>query len=390
MLSLRTALGYSTARFHGFYSRVQFEATSRLNNDNATNLDDDVTFPPGLAASRIKEGHSIIPDNPNKDINEAYFGWRSASGCPNAPAGCNGNTTVKIGRQQIIQTYDAARIDNTSINNLSASYVYLNQVRRTFGTDSAFNKFDMSPSHLINIDYKTPWGNLTGYGYLLDFDDNNRTPWREGDGTPGTPGIANFDSRTFGLRFTGKHPFNEKFSLLYQLEYANQDPYEDADNALDDNDYYLAELGGAFKLWKSPVVVKAGYEVLEGNGTNALQTPLATVHAFNGWNDKFVGGPGGTATPPGGLEDTYAAVVVKGILSSYIGPSKLVFQYHDFQANDSVGGVNDYGTEWGVLFAKPFGKEWLGLVKYDSFDDGNDGFSYDTDKWWVMAQYKFN
>jgi len=402
LVSVRTVLGYSSARFHGLYGRVEFEANSRIGSDKALNLDNDLSFPPGPAGSRIKEGHAIIPDNTYQEFNEAYLGWRSAtSGCPNAPGGCNGSTTIKAGRQQIIydnhrwvgnivwrqnfQSYDAIRIDNTSIKNLSLSYAYLKRVNRTFGRDSAFNKWEMDPSHLINISYKTPYGKLIGYGYLLNFKDNSRTPFKEGEGTLGTPGIASFDSKTFGVRFVGKHPFGESFSFLYDLEWANQDPYEDAGKTLDDNDYYNIEFGGAFKVMKKPVVVKVGREVLEGNGVNALQTPLATIHAFNGWADKFVGAPGGTATPVGGLEDTSATLIVKGL----IGKSKLVIQYHNYESNKTVNNISDYGTEWGVLFAKPFTKEWLGLVKYANFDDGGDGFSVDTQKYWVMAQYRF-
>ena len=43
--------------------------------------------------------------------------------------------------------------------------------------------------------------------------------------------------------------------------------------------------------------MKLGFERLEGNGTVALQTPLATLHAFNGWADKFL------STPANGLRD---------------------------------------------------------------------------------------
>ncbi len=400
LLTLRTALGYTTARAYGFYGRIEFEATTIIGDKNALTVSDDLTFPPGPAGSRIAAGHSVIPDPQKEEFNEAYIGWRSASsGCVNAPGGCNGGTTVKAGRQQIIydnhrwvgnivwrqnfQSYDALRIDNTSINNLSLSYVYLDQVNRTFGPDSPFNKSLMSDSHLINISYKTPIGKLVGYGYLLDFDDNPRTPFVEGVGLG--PGVASFDSNTIGVRFTGKYKTSDSFSLVYQLEYANQDPVKDADSSLSDNDYTLLEVGGAFKLGGKPVVLKIGQEVLEGNGVNALQTPLATIHAFNGWADKFVGAPGGTATPAGGLEDTSITLVVKGL----IGKSKLVFQYHDYQANTTVNGISDYGDEWGALFAKPFNKNWLGLIKYASFSDGGDGFSYDTDKFWVMAQYKF-
>lgn len=401
LLTIRTALGYSTARAYGFYGRIEFEATTIIGDTNALTVGDDLTFPPGPAGSRVAAGHSVIPDPQKEEFNEAYIGWRSASsGCANAPGGCNGGTTVKVGRQEVIydnhrwvgnivwrqnfQSYDAFRIDNTSINNLSLSYTYLDQVNRTFGPDSPFNKWLMNDSHLINIAYKTPIGKLVGYGYLLDFDDNPRTPFTEGVGLG--PGVTNFDSNTIGIRFSGKYKTSDAFSLVYQLEYANQDPVKDADSSLSDNNYILVEAGGAFKLGGKPVVLKIGQEVLEGNGVNALQTPLATIHAFNGWTDKFVGAPGGTATPVGGLEDTSLTLVVKGL----IGKSKLVFQYHDYQANTTVGGISNYGDEWGALFAKPFNKNWLGLIKYSSFTDGGDGFSFDTDKFWVMAQYKFN
>ena len=404
LLSLRTALGYTTARYHGFWARLQFEANTRIGSDKALNVDEDLTFPPGPAGSRVAEGHSLIPDNNFKEINEAYLGWRSAtSGCPNAPGGCNGDTTVKFGRQAIIydnhrwvgnivwrqnhQSFDAFRIDNTSIGNLSISYAYVDRVNRLFGADSAFKEYEMSDSHFINVSYKFPIGKLTGYGYLLNFDDNPRTPFPEGVGTG--PGITNFDSDTWGMRFVGKHPIGDNFNLLAELEWANQDPTNDAGPTLEDNDYINVEVGGAFSIAGKPVVVKVGREILEGNGINALQTPLATVHAFNGWADKFVGAPGGSATPVGGLVDTSATVVIKGLFASLIGPSKLVLQYHDYEADETVAGINDYGDEWGVLFAKPFTKEWLGLVKYANFDDGGDSFSFDTEKFWVMLQYKY-
>lgn len=403
LLSLRAALGYTSARFHGFWVRLELELSRRLGSDDALNVDDDLTFPPGPAGSRIAEGHALIPDNNFEEINEAFIGWRSATGgCPNAPGACNGHTSFKLGRQSIIydnhrwvgniiwrqnnQSFDAFRFDNSSISNLSLSYAYIDRVNRLFGDDSAFREYEMNNSHLINIAYQLPFGKLSGYGYLLDFDDNTRTPFPEGVGVG--PGITNFDSDTWGLRFTGKHRLHDSFTLLTELEWANQDPSGDAASNLDDNDYLNIEIGGAFDLAGKPVVVKLGQEVLEGNGVNALQTPLATVHAFNGWTDKFVGAPGGSATPAGGLKDTSVTLVVKGLLSSLIGPSKLVLQFHDFEADRTVGGVSDYGEEWGLLFAKPFNKKWLGVIKFASFEDGGDGFSFDSDKIWIMGQYR--
>jgi hypothetical protein len=243
----------------------------------------------------------------------------------------------------------------------------------------------MNDSHLINVSYKLPVGTLTGYGYLLDYDENPRTPFPEGVGVG--PGITNFDSDTIGLRFVGKNKINDGFTFLYELEYANQEPTGDAGPTLDDNNYSNIEFGGAFKLGGKPVVLKIGQEILEGNGVNALQTPLATFHAFNGWADKFVGPAGGTETPVGGLEDTSVTLVVKGL----VGKSKLVVMYHDFQSNMSTAsGIDNYGDEIDVLFAKPFSKNFLAAIKYASFSDGGDGFSFDTKKFWLFAQYKFN
>lgn len=432
LLSLRAVLGYTTARYYGFYFRGSIEAARRLNGDNALNLDEDVRLMPPtlLGQNRVNEGHAIIPDNDFEEIEELYIGWRSPTGgCPMAPGPCSGNTSFKLGRQLIAydnhrwigdviwrnnnQTFDAFRFDNTSIKNLSISYSYIDKVNRLFGKDSAFNEFEMEDTHFINISYKLPIGKLTAYRYMLDFKDNSRTPFVEGtgwgprpDGTLpifhgmninpvtgqpiGAPGLGSlwtpFDSDTWGVRFVGKHKMSEDLTLLSELEWANQDPEDDAHNRLDDNDYYNAEFGGAFTALGKPMVLKLGYEVLEGNGVNAIQTPLSTVHAFNGWADKFVAAPGGSNTPSRGLKDTSVTFVVKGL----VGPSKLVFQYHNYEADKkTVNNVRmkDYGDEWSLLFAKPFTKKWLGLMKYTSYNA--DEFGNDTQKFWMMAQYRF-
>ena len=46
--------------------------------------------------------------------------------------------------------------------------------------------------------------------------------------------------------------------------------------------------------------LKLGYEVLEGGNAagKAFRTPLATLHKFQGWADKFIG-PSTSGTPAG-------------------------------------------------------------------------------------------
>jgi len=433
LLSLRTQLGYTTGRWNNFYLRLEGETAFRLNSDEAFNVGNDLNFPPGPGGSRIQQGHAVIPDNNFAEVNEAYIGWRSPTGgCPFAPGPCDGNTSFKLGRQTIIYdnhrwvgdvvwrnnnvSFDAFRFDNSSIKNLGISYSYLNKAKRLFGEDSPFNEWKFNNAHLINVSYKFPIGKLVGYGYLLDFDDNPRTPFPEGTGALGTgvvppantPPTFIFDSDTWGARFFGKYPLGDTLDLLYDVEWANQDPSNDAvDSAivpggreLDDNDYRNFEIGirfggtrvddlGLMPIGTPTYILKIGQETLEGNGVNALQTPLATVHAFNGWTDQFVGAPGGSQTPADGLVDTSLTAVVLGLGQQYIGKNKIVFQYHDFESDR---GSTDYGTEWGLLWGKPefLGqKHLLGAIKYADFNDGNDGFGFDTKKFWLILQYRF-
>lgn len=474
-LAWRTAIGYTTGRYHGWYARLEAEFNRILGSDRALNIDGDVELGPPqskfrgrglLPQNRAAEGHAIIPDNDFEEINEAYIGWRSPSGgCPNSPDPCDGTFSFKLGRQTVIYdnhrwvgdviwrnnnvSFDALRVDK-SFKNLGLSYTHVDKVKRLFGEDSEFHEWDMDDSHLINVSYKIPGvGKLVAYGYLLDFNDNRRTPFVEGtgthapatvtpaslaalkqritDGEPGTTVLPNgstlsaaiamqtlglnvravsrnlFDSDTYGVRFTGRHEISDSLDFLTEFEWANQDPSNDADDALDDNDYYNIELGvrfggtrvdniGFLPVGEPTYQIRVGHEVLEGNGVNALQTPLATVHAFNGWADKFVGGPGGTQTPPGGIEDTSVTLQILGLFGNVIGKNKIVVNYHDYSTNKSymqgANRISDYGDEWGVLWGKPIGKKLLLALKYADFDS-EDGFSTDTQKFWAFLKYRW-
>ncbi len=95
-------------------------------------------------------------------------------------------------------------------------------------------------------------------------------------------------------------------------------------------DYYLLE--GA--LTTAGITGKLGYELLEGNSVQAFQTPLGTLHAFQGWADKFL------ATPSDGIEDLYFSFATK------IRGTNVSLIYHRF--NPEAGGP-DYGSEWDLM-----------------------------------------
>lgn len=125
---------------------------------------------------------------------------------------------------------------------------------------------------------------LTGYGYFLDFDN-----------------LSSRSSLTYGLRATGKAPLNSAWIFQYEAEYARQSDYAiiTASTTIDSY-YHVAPALSAYGL-----TTTVGYEVLGGNGTNAFQTPLATLHKFNGWADRFLD------TPNAGLRDAYGSVFIQ-------------------------------------------------------------------------------
>jgi len=170
-----------------------------------------------------------------------------------------------------------------------------------------------------------------------------------------------------GLRFSGSHAFSDSTELLYTGEYAKQSDYADGDSIID-ADYQLAEFG----MTSHAVTFKAGYEVLGGDCAYAFAAPLATLHAHNGWTDKFLLG-----TPPDGLEDLY--FLVTGEVKGW----KLLGAYHDFTADE--GGKN-YGKELRFLVARKFRKFYTASFMYASYSA--DSWATDTDKFWLTLQFK--
>lgn len=354
--TLRSTLGYKTGTFHGFSGFVEFEDVSHLGSDkfNAAGTNGEPDYP-------------IVADPEGTEVNQAFLAYN------------NFDTTFKFGRQIVTfrdapfhrfigtvgwrqnwQTFDAFSIVNQSLPDTTLSYAYLNQVHTIFGEDRdvapLINDGDIDmDSHLFNAQYSgLPIGNLEGYAYLLDYED--------------APDDNKNSTATYGLRLSGAQALNDSFNLLYAAEYATQDDY--ADGEMDQQDYYLMEVGGKYKGW----VLKLSHEVQEGDGTDAFRTPLGTNHAYQGWADKFL------STPAQGLEDTYVTLV-----GNVLG-AKLVAVYHDFETDqDSL----DAGDEFDILLQKTFKKHYTLGVKYADYNADEEFGGVDTEKFWVYGQVKF-
>ena len=124
-------------------------------------------------------------------------------------------------------------------------------------------------------------------------------------------------------------------------------------------------------LTRAGVTWRAGWEHLGGDGQHALQAPLGTLHAFNGWADKF------NATPAGGLDDRYlgAGGKLRG------GRVDWQLAWHDYRAD--TGGA--YGREWNASLAFPVRGPVKALVKLADYRA--DCFARDTRKAWLQLEW---
>ena len=264
-----------------------------------------------------------------------------------------------VGWRQNEQTFDAFRVVNRSIANLVIDATYFNKVNRLFGEDSPQGDYE-GDSGLVNVSYQTKAGKLTAFNYLLDFDN-----------IVGVPGAVRDSTNTYGLRFAGEK-LAGKVKLSYVASYARQTEF--ADNPLDfDLDYRFAELIGTYKQFN----LGYGVEFMQGNGVKGFTTPLATLHKFNGWADKFL------ATPANGLEDKYVTggVTLKGV--GAFDTLSLSAAYHDYRAERLD---LDYGDELNISLAAKYKRMNL-MLKFADFQQGVLASARTTEKIWAQMEF---
>jgi len=345
--TLRTRLSYTSEAFRDFSLFLEMDDLRPAGSDSFNSTRNGKTTRP------------VVADPKGTDLNQALIRYSGFA-----------DTGLVLGRQRINhanqrfiggvgwrqneQTYDALEITHAFSESLEARYTYVSNVNRIFGPSSGVPAADLgSSSHFLDANYDLPASaNLMGYAYLLDFDN-----------------AAAASNQTLGLRLTGTLDLSERFTMPYVAEYARQGDY--ADNPTDyEADYLFLEAG----LAGSDYSVKLGYEVLEGDGTpgRAFTTPLATLHAFQGWADMFL------ATPANGIEDFQVTVTGR------VGRVNLTAVYHDFSA-DTGGG--SYGDELDLSAGWAFADNYSVLLKMASYSA--DGFATDTLRFWAMLSASF-
>lgn len=343
-LTLRTRLGYETPAWNGFKALVEAE--------NVTALSDEYN-----STTNGNAGYPVVLDPEASELNRAQISWTGAK------------SSVVVGRQRIVlnnarfvgnvgfrqneQTFDAARVTFKVNPTTSLSWIYIDRVRRILGDDSPQGEWD-SDSHLIQLDTKTPLGQLSAYGYLLSFE---TAPLQS--------------SATWGARLTGSRPLAAGPSVTWEAEYARQGDYG-ANPARFDLDYLALSAG----LKTDARYVSVGLERLDGDGARGFGTPLATLHAFNGWADVFL------TTPARGLTD----VNLKAGATIPVGGRKLrlAAAVHDFSDADSGRG---YGGEIDASASLPLTPNLSFELKAARFKGDTPAFA-DRSKVWVTLELK--
>lgn len=303
--------------------------------------------------------YPVVADPQGTDLNQA---WLQYAG----PA----STVLRVGRQKIAignerfvgpvgwrqneQSFDAIRLDTGVLPKTRFTYAYVDRVMRVFGPAEGTPPAELtSDSHLLDARTSAlPVGALAIYGHHLDF-----------------ANAPQLSADTLGVRYDGDCKLAGSATAAWVLEYATQN--DAAGNTADiDAHYQLIELKFQFpaaSVWVGREILSGESGTFSPESNPAFQTPLATLHPFQGWADKF------TTTPTAGVVDTYI-----GASTSFLGwMVQAVWHEYGAEATDAA-----YGAELDLVVSRKFAKRYEFLAKYAEYDA--DGLFSNTRKFWIQ------
>jgi hypothetical protein len=294
-----------------------------------------------------RTSYPVVADPDDEGVSEAWVGFRAGE-----------QAQLRIGRQRIVednhrfignvgfrqleQTFDAATLTLNPDEVWQINVRYLDRAHRVFGRSNpnrALARADLN-AWMVSVGGTFEHLTLTGYAHRLVFDDRPAS------------------HRNLGARATGT--LAGAGNLAWRAELARQDGLRER-SSVSTQHYLHLRLSQNLETWHW----FAGHERLVGDGEYAFQTPLATLHAHNGWTDRFL------VTPGDGLIDTYVAAGT--VLGSWQGLVKL----HDFRSDHDS---RRYGREYGVMITRPLPAGLAFEAKAAHFDGRQ---LADVDKLWL-------
>ena len=323
-------------------------------------------------------GQPFVLDSEGTDLNQAFADIE------------HGDSLVRVGRQRLNfddqrmvggisiwqneQTFDALQINHNIASGSVLSYTYAANVNRVFGDEAEefltpddvlfeplngrrplalLGDYNLN-SHFLRLEYNEwDYSRLVSYGY---FDDNQDRP--------------EVTNRTIGLSY---HFDFKVDALRYRLRIdgaLQQRPEVDESSRIP---YALLEL--AVRL--NSLEFMSRTEMLGEDDNVAFVTPLASLHEFNGWADKFL------LTPASGLVDQSLQMSWRN------SPWRVSARYHVFSEYD---GNSRYGDEIDLdLTYRLLDKHSLHL-RYAYFREDQEFAAVfpDANKYFVTYAYNFN
>ncbi|HMO68570.1 MAG TPA: alginate export family protein [Novosphingobium sp.] len=358
-VTVRLRAGAELRHASGLSLLVEGEGTLALGKDyNA--------FPFPIADSQRRPAFAVVPDPMNIDLNRAQVQYKSKA------------ATVTVGRQRINlddqrfvgsvawrqneQTFDAARLE-AKLGPVSLDGTYAISQHTIFGIDAGPRQAFDGEFAFLGASAKLGPVTVKAFSYLLDFDA------REQAGALARP---NADTQTYGLRAAGTFPLSPKTKLTLTGSYARQMDWKT--NPADFSAEYVL---GEAALAHGPLGLTAGYEKLGADKGRSVQTPMATLHKFQGWADQFL------VTPAGGIEDWYLGASYRFTGVKALPGLNAAVTWHRFESDT---GSLHYGNEWNASLGFKLGRTAV-LVKYADYDAA--ALGVDTRKLWLQVELAY-
>ncbi|WP_299773568.1 alginate export family protein [uncultured Pseudoteredinibacter sp.] len=330
--TVRTRVSWQSGTSSNISAKIEFDDVRSIGDDNYN------------STSNGNTQYPVIADPEGSEINQAFIQYKDK-----LFSAILGRQGIKLDDQRFVgtvgwrqneQTYDALRLKYLG-DSKQFDYSYIDNVNRIFGPDG--DKANLkAQSHLFNAKFTlTENQQLALFNYYLDFDLS-----------------AALSNNSYGLRYAGKHK-----SLSITASYAQQTDASSNPTSYS-ADYWMLEASGKTGIVKW----KIGQETLgSDNGKKAFTTPLATLHKFQGFADKFLG------TPNNGVEDRCMG------FGSKLSDIAINVSYHQLT---SEYGNDSLGDEWNASAAYTFNKHFNGLLKYADYN--SDSHATDTRKLWLQ------
>lgn len=323
-------------------------------------------FPFAIVDNQRRTAFAVVPDPMNVELNRLQVQYKAKA------------ATVTVGRQRINlddqrfvgsvgwrqneQTFDAVRLE-AKLGPVSIDGTYAISQRTIFGFDGGPRTAYDGQFAFLGASAKLGLVTIKAFSYLLNFDDKEQI---------GTLATTNADTQTYGLRAVGAFTLSPKTRLTLTGSYARQMDWKGslADYSAD---YVLAEAALAY----GPVGVSGGYEKLGADNGRAVQTPMATLHKFQGWADLFL------TTPAGGIEDWYLGASYKFAGVKVLPGLNAAVTFHRFESD--LGSLH-YGDEWDASLGFKLGRTAV-LLKYANYNVA--AFGADTRKFWLQFELAY-